>query len=61
MVMEHTIPPQERATVSFTKESILRDYRIAFQSREASLIGRREVLSGKAKFGIFGDGNGFIR
>ena len=40
----------------FTKESILRDYRIAYQSRQASLIGRREVLTGKAKFGIFGDG-----
>jgi 2-oxoisovalerate dehydrogenase E1 component len=35
---------------------ILRDYSLAVQSREASLIGRREVLSGKAKFGIFGDG-----
>jgi len=40
----------------FTKESILRDYRIAFLSRQASLIGRREVFTGKAKFGIFGDG-----
>jgi pyruvate/2-oxoglutarate/acetoin dehydrogenase E1 component/TPP-dependent pyruvate/acetoin dehydrogenase alpha subunit len=39
-----------------TDEEILRDYRLAFQSRQASLIGRREVLSGKAKFGIFGDG-----
>jgi pyruvate/2-oxoglutarate/acetoin dehydrogenase E1 component/TPP-dependent pyruvate/acetoin dehydrogenase alpha subunit len=35
---------------------ILNDYRLAYQSRQASLIGRREVLSGKAKFGIFGDG-----
>ncbi len=35
---------------------ILRDYALAAQSRQASLIGRREVLSGKAKFGIFGDG-----
>ncbi|MFL6260373.1 MAG: transketolase C-terminal domain-containing protein [Thermoanaerobaculia bacterium] len=40
----------------FTAESILRDYRLAFQSRQASLIGRREVFTGKAKFGIFGDG-----
>ncbi|PZP50697.1 MAG: transketolase [Pseudopedobacter saltans] len=38
------------------KESVLRDYRIAVESREASLLGRREVLTGKAKFGIFGDG-----
>jgi len=38
------------------REEIIKDYRIAYQSRQASLIGRREVLSGKAKFGIFGDG-----
>jgi pyruvate/2-oxoglutarate/acetoin dehydrogenase E1 component/TPP-dependent pyruvate/acetoin dehydrogenase alpha subunit len=37
-------------------DEILRDYRLVYQSRQASLIGRREVLSGKAKFGIFGDG-----
>jgi 2-oxoisovalerate dehydrogenase E1 component len=35
---------------------VLADYRIAFESREASLTGRKEVLTGKAKFGIFGDG-----
>ena len=39
-----------------TKEGILQDYRVAFESRQASLIGRKEVFSGKAKFGIFGDG-----
>ena len=39
-----------------TSEQILRDYRLAFRSRQASLIGRREVMGGKAKFGIFGDG-----
>lgn len=38
------------------KEEIIKDYRLVYQSRQASLIGRREVLSGKAKFGIFGDG-----
>jgi 2-oxoisovalerate dehydrogenase E1 component len=37
-------------------EQIIEDYRLAFRSRQASYIGRREVLSGKAKFGIFGDG-----
>lgn len=37
-------------------EEILHDYRIAYRSRQVSLVGRREVLSGKAKFGIFGDG-----
>ena len=35
---------------------VLRDYTLALQSRQASLIGRREVLNGRAKFGIFGDG-----
>ncbi len=38
------------------KEVFLNDYKLAMESREASLIGRREVLTGKAKFGIFGDG-----
>jgi 2-oxoisovalerate dehydrogenase E1 component len=37
-------------------EEIILDYRLAYRSRQASIIGRREVLSGKAKFGIFGDG-----
>jgi pyruvate/2-oxoglutarate/acetoin dehydrogenase E1 component/TPP-dependent pyruvate/acetoin dehydrogenase alpha subunit len=41
---------------AFMKEDVLRDYRIAFESRQVSIIGRREVLGGKAKFGIFGDG-----
>jgi pyruvate/2-oxoglutarate/acetoin dehydrogenase E1 component/TPP-dependent pyruvate/acetoin dehydrogenase alpha subunit len=40
----------------FTPQSILRDYRIAFESREASLIGEKQVFTGKAKFGIFGAG-----
>ncbi|WP_233897366.1 alpha-ketoacid dehydrogenase subunit alpha/beta [Tenacibaculum piscium] len=38
------------------KKEVLRDYKIARISRECSLLGRREVLTGKAKFGIFGDG-----
>ena len=38
------------------KQGLLDDYRMVVASREASLIGRREVLTGKAKFGIFGDG-----
>ena len=37
-------------------EEVIADYRLAFKSRVASVIGRREVLTGKAKFGIFGDG-----
>jgi pyruvate/2-oxoglutarate/acetoin dehydrogenase E1 component/TPP-dependent pyruvate/acetoin dehydrogenase alpha subunit len=44
--------------LSFEKfrEEVLSDYRWACISREASLLGRKEVLTGKAKFGIFGDG-----
>lgn len=38
------------------KSIILNDFRIVCESRQASLIGRKEVLTGKAKFGIFGDG-----
>ncbi len=38
------------------KSEVLNDYKIAVTSRECSLLGRREVLTGKAKFGIFGDG-----
>ncbi len=42
--------------IKLTKGEILNDYRIANESRQMSLLGRREVLTGKAKFGIFGDG-----
>ncbi len=38
------------------KAQVLNDYRLVIESREASLLGRKEVLTGKAKFGIFGDG-----
>jgi len=38
------------------RKTVLNDYRIANESRQASLLGRKEVLTGKAKFGIFGDG-----
>ena len=50
--------PKKQGSIALPleKEEILKDYRLAYQSRQASLIGRREVLSGKAKFGIFGDG-----
>ena len=50
--------PKTKGVIVFPleKEEIIRDYHLAYQSRQASLIGRREVLSGKAKFGIFGDG-----
>ncbi len=45
-----------RKQFSFSAKEILHDFRISLESRQASLLGRREVLSGKAKFGIFGDG-----
>lgn len=41
---------------ALSKEELLNDYRIAWESRHASLLGRKEVFMGKAKFGIFGDG-----
>jgi 2-oxoisovalerate dehydrogenase E1 component len=43
------------------RETILNDFRLANLSRNLSIIGRREVLSGKAKFGIFGDGKEIIQ
>ena len=46
---------QDLAFEEFQAE-VLADYRLALMSREASLLGRKEVLTGKAKFGIFGDG-----
>ncbi|NDC40802.1 MAG: transketolase [Chitinophagia bacterium] len=51
-----TLNPTERLSFEEFKQEVLNDYRLAVASREASLIGRREVLTGKAKFGIFGDG-----
>lgn len=45
-----------RAKVTLTKDQVIADYRLAVRSRAASEIGRREVLSGRAPFGIFGDG-----
>ncbi|WP_035657211.1 alpha-ketoacid dehydrogenase subunit alpha/beta [Flavobacterium seoulense] len=52
------IKEQNNTTLTFEdfKTEVLNDYKIAVTSRECSLLGRREVLSGKAKFGIFGDG-----
>ncbi len=58
--MEHIIPndilSEEKLSFDRFREEVLRDYRLACESREASLLGRKEVLTGKAKFGIFGDG-----
>lgn len=46
--------PKSRVVLS--RDAVLNDYRIAYRSRILSVLGRREVLSGKAKFGILGDG-----
>jgi len=46
----------ENITFEEFRSEVLRDYEIAVTSRECSLLGRREVLTGKAKFGIFGGG-----
>lgn len=43
-------------SIPLSKAELIRDLTLAIESRQASLLGRREVLSGKAKFGIFGDG-----
>jgi pyruvate/2-oxoglutarate/acetoin dehydrogenase E1 component/TPP-dependent pyruvate/acetoin dehydrogenase alpha subunit len=47
---------QEVLSFEAFRSSVIADYRVALTSREVSLLGRREVLTGKAKFGIFGDG-----
>ena len=47
---------EKEITIDELKTEILNDYRLASFSREISLMGRREVLTGKAKFGILGDG-----
>ena len=54
--MENNIDLNKEISFETFKKQVLDDYRIIVTSREASLLGRREVLSGKAKFGIFGDG-----
>lgn len=46
----------EKLSFDRFRDEVLNDYRIVCESREASLLGRKEVLTGKAKFGIFGDG-----
>lgn len=53
--MTNTIDASELSFNDF-KSIVINDYKIAFESRQASVLGRREVLTGKAKFGIFGDG-----
>jgi pyruvate/2-oxoglutarate/acetoin dehydrogenase E1 component/TPP-dependent pyruvate/acetoin dehydrogenase alpha subunit len=57
--MPKTLNPTEYFHLS--TEQVISDYRLAFKSRQVSIIGRREVLTGKAKFGIFGDGKEIVQ
>ena len=50
------VAEQDMLSFEAFRTSVIADYRMALMSREVSLLGRREVLTGKAKFGIFGDG-----
>jgi len=54
--LDEALKSQEVLSFEAFRQSVLADYRVALTSREVSLLGRREVLTGKAKFGIFGDG-----
>ena len=54
--VETTKVSLEKLSFDKFREEVLKDYRVVCESREASLLGRKEVLTGKAKFGIFGDG-----
>jgi pyruvate/2-oxoglutarate/acetoin dehydrogenase E1 component/TPP-dependent pyruvate/acetoin dehydrogenase alpha subunit len=49
-------PQTEMLSFEGFRNTVIQDYKISLISREVSLLGRREVLTGKAKFGIFGDG-----
>nr|WP_214446947.1 alpha-ketoacid dehydrogenase subunit alpha/beta [Flavihumibacter rivuli] len=55
-LMENDLLASEKLSFDRFRNEVLRDYQMACESREASLTGRKEVLTGKAKFGIFGDG-----
>src|ERR1700757_5447138 len=55
LTLQEAATPDQLSFDSF-REEVLKDYRTVCESREASLLGRKEVLTGKAKFGIFGDG-----
>ncbi|MFY8186918.1 MAG: alpha-ketoacid dehydrogenase subunit alpha/beta [Flavobacterium sp.] len=52
----NTTSTKESITFEDFKQEVINDFKIALISRECSLLGRKEVLTGKAKFGIFGDG-----
>lgn len=51
-LLENDLVAAEKLSFDRFREEVLSDYRLACESREASLMGRKEVLTGKAKFGI---------
>ncbi|MDB5223957.1 MAG: transketolase [Chitinophagaceae bacterium] len=55
-IVDTTKASLEKLSFDKFREEVLKDYKVVCESREASLLGRKEVLTGKAKFGIFGDG-----
>ena len=54
--LKNDINEQDKLSFEHFRTAVLQDYKTCFESRETSLLGRKEVLTGKAKFGIFGDG-----
>lgn len=57
MLLNETLP--ENSVIS--PEKVLTDYRIVWESRQASLMGRKDVMGGRGKFGIFGDGKELVQ
>ncbi len=55
-VKEKPRRPVRKKKLRFDPQTVIQDYRLAYRSRQASLLGRKEVMGGRAKFGIFGDG-----
>ena len=54
--IQEILADAEKLSFDKFREAVLSDFRMVCISRETSLLGRKEVLNGKAKFGIFGDG-----
>ncbi|MDX1520445.1 MAG: thiamine pyrophosphate-dependent enzyme [Anaerolineae bacterium] len=59
--MVEVIDDEKLARLDLSRKEIIEDYRLGYISRQASLLGRREVLNGRAKFGIFGDGKEVVQ
>jgi TPP-dependent pyruvate/acetoin dehydrogenase alpha subunit len=61
MGLNMTNPSKPSEYPQLHADQVIKDYRLAYKSRQSSIIGRREVLTGKAKFGIFGDGKEIVQ